>query len=827
LIEFVPVSPRISNLLARRQKAGETGNMPINIERTRIYTDYYKRHEAQYPVLKRAGALYDWCAKCTCEVFDDETIVGNLGPDEVNLNIYVEWIISWIDMCVNDTDEKFREAWQNTGGVYMSDEDRAELQDAMAFWKGRTISDYLSGILPDEIYENCANGTNNFQPPNDFVNMGAKCQGHYIANFNKAVNVGFGEILRQALEKLAAMKGKVFGKDARSHAFYRGVVTVCDGAILLAKRYAEACRKKAEVSPEPRRAELLKMAESLDWIMENPARTYWEGLEVMHLYQLMLSTDAQQHGQSYGRIDQYCGHLLEKDLREGIITPEQAQEYTDAFILKCRNLLCLDIGAVNDRIIELNRSGKNLYHVLGQYQTSTDGLNITIGGTDKEGNDATNEMTKMVLQSYGRLHIADPTIAMRIHDNTPTDVFNLAIESSKRSGGMPQFQNDKIIVPALMSRGLPLDEALNYSIVGCVEPAATGSEWPACGSDGCNSIWSFIGCLVFAINGGVHPRNGTKGVPCKKLYEYETFDEFREAVEEQARYSINWNIVLCNFYEQVYGEYFPCIAASVMMDGCMESGLDATWGGCKYNSAGLTCLGTSNVADSMYAIKKLCFDDKSVSKEDMYNALLNNWEGYEWLRLICVNEVPHYGNDVAAVDEQAHWCLEVFADHLRTLEGPRGNKYNGGTFTMLSHLHVGASTPATPDGRYDGDPLADAISPRQGFDVNGPTAYILSASKLPHGKLSNGDQMNIKFSPSSVEGVDGTDKIRQLIQTYFDLSGMQMQFNVVSTKQLHDAQEHPDEYKNLIVRIAGFSTYFVELSRDTQDDFITRSEQNL
>ncbi len=824
-VSFNPISPRISRLLDRRHSVYE-GNVSINIERSVIYTDYYRKHETQYPVLKRAGAVYEWCSKCSCNIHDDEIIIGSMGPDDINLSIYVEWIVTWLDKCVNDTDEMFRQAWQASGCVYMSDEDRAVLQDVVSYWKGRTISDYLLGVLPDEIWECSANSTNNFTPPNDMVNLGSKCQGHYIGGFDKVVKVGFGAVKRQAEEKLREMHGNVQGNDARSHAFYRGVVIICDAAILLARRYAEACRKKAELSPEPRRSELLQMADSLDWIMENPARTYWEGLEAIHLYQLMLSTDAQQHGESYGRIDQYCGHLLEKELREGTITLEKAQEYTDAFILKCSSLFCLDIGTTNPQIIKMNKEGKTLFNVLGQYQTATDGLNITIGGQDKQGNDATNAMTYAVLQAYARLGLADPTCAIRIHKNTPTALFDLAIESSKISGGMPQFQNDEIIIPALVNRGLAIEDARNYGIVGCVEPSGTGCEWPACGSDGCSSIWSFVGCVVFAINGGVNPTTGAKALPCKKLYEYETFEEFKDAVEAQAKYSLNFNIELCNFYELVYSEYFPVICASTMLEGCVESGRDATWGGCRYNSTGLTCIGTANVADSMVAIKKLCFDTNRVSKQDMYDALLANWKGYENIRDIIQYEMPHYGNDDDEVDQYASWCLSVFADHLRTLTGPRGY-YNGGTFTMLAHLHAGKMTPATPDGRCDGDPLADAISPRQGFDTHGPTSYILSASKLPHKKLSNGDQLNIKFSPLSVQGAEGTKKLRQLIQAYFDLTGMQVQFNVVSTEALHEAQENPDEYKNLIVRIAGFSTYFVELSRDTQDDFIMRTEQSL
>lgn len=826
MFEFPEYSSRIQKLVDKRKWA-DKGHQRLNTERTIIYTDYYKSHLTEYPILKRAGALKAWCEQHKPLVMDEDILVGSLSPDYRSLNFYVEWTTNWLEACVFDTDEKFKEAWQAPGAVQMSDEERVKMQEACEFWKYNNIPAHYAGILPEEVQGLHHNGCNNFECKGGFITMGSKPQGHYIANFDKAVNIGFGAIKEEALTKLELMKGKTFGDNARKHTFYRSVVRVCDGAMILSKRYAQACRDKAEIeNNEERKAELLKMADSLEWIMEHPARTYWEGLQTLLLYQILLSTDAQQHGESYGRIDMYCGHLLEKELREGTITKEQAQEYTDAFILRSADFLCMDVGAPNDAIIELNKKGKSLYSVLGQHMTLTSGLHLTVGGQNKDGTDSTNEMTKMVLIAYGHLHSPDPTAAVRIHQNTPFEVWQLAIESSKRAGGMPQFQNDDVIIPALMERGLSIEDARNYSIVGCVEPAGTGCEWPACGNSGHESIWSLIGAVVFAIHGGVNPKNGATGKPCKKLYEYNDFGEFLTEVKAQAEYYLDWHVTVCNFYEQIYSEQFPCIVASTCMEGCMESGKDATWGGCKYNSTGITCIGIANVADSLMSIKKLVFDDKRVSAREMYDALCANWVGYEELRQVIINEVPHYGNDNDEVDGLANWGMSVFAKHLKECTGPRGH-YCGGTFTMIVHLYFGAITSATPDGRADGDPLADAISPRQGFDKMGPTAYIRSAAKLPHPDLSNGDQLNIRFSPSSVEGDDGCVKLQNLIQTYFDMSGMQVQFNVVSTKQLKEAQKTPDDYQNLVVRIAGFSAYFVELNRDMQDDFITRTEQTL
>lgn len=824
MFQFAPMSERIQAIRAKRDAFSSGKFMSINSERTEIYTNYYKTHENEFPILKRAGALYTWCATKEVNVFDDDIFVGTTGPAQRSLSPYVDWNCRWIPGVVNGDDETFKKAWQSENSIYMSFEQREVFREAYEFWKDRTVSKMVEGALTDDFWDAVGNGCLLNIPKGEGPRgVSGIAQGHYIGNFNKAINVGFGEVRRQALEKIEELRGKVFGKKAKNNIFYHAVVRVCDGAILLSKRYAEACRKKAETAVGARKAELLSMADSLDWIMEKPARTFWEGLQAAIFYQLLLSTDAQQHGQSIGRIDQYTGYLLEKQLQENTISDELAQEYADAFILKLSDIIVLPSADTN-RVLSLMENGMNIYSSIYNGLTPTAGIALTLGGMKPDGTDATTPATYKFLQTYGRIMFPDPTVALRVHKNTPDDVWRLGIESSKRCGGIPQIQNDELIIPMLMDLGLSLEDARDYSIVGCVEPAGTGNEWPACGCTGSESIWNMVNVVLITINGGVNPRTGKMAKPCKKLYEYESFEEFQEAFKEEMQYLLDWNMSYANTFEMVYSHYFPCIAASTLMEGCMEKGLDVTEGGAKYNRIGLTAIGTANVGDSLMAIKKLCFDDKTVSTRELYDALQNNWEGYEQLRQTIINEVPHYGNDNDEVDALASWALKLFADIMTNGEGPRGN-YSGGTFTMTAHIYSGSVTPATPDGRKAGDPLADAISSRQGFDKNGPTAYLRSAAKLPHRALTNGDQLNIRFSPSSVEGDAGAEKLKQLIRAYFALGGMQVQFNVVSSEALHEAQDKPDEYQNLIVRIAGFSTYFVSLDKKTQDDFIMRTEQ--
>ena len=831
MFEWPPVSDRIAKILKEKDAFTQGSSITLNTERTKLYTDYYKTHMHLHPLLRRAGAIYYWAENREINVWEDDIFVGSPGPEKRMISTSIEWGARWIPNVIEE--DTFKAAWQSGGNVYMSEAQRDSLVEAYDFWKDNDILKVIQGVVTDDVWSAVGNGgcfgsgfpgTSN----EDYFGLGGISQGHYIGNFNKVVNTGFAAVKNEALRIIEEHKGKIFGDWAKKHIFYHAVVTVCDAAMLLSKRYAEACRKTAERAADTvRRAELSKMADSLEWIMENPARTYWEGLQAMILYQIMQLSDAQQHAQSMGRVDKYIEHLLENQLKSGTLTIPQAQELTDAFVLRLTDIMtCFIFYLSNQRIIDLNKTGGNLYSSLYEGAVPSGHNVITLGGCTPEGIDDSNLATRLFLQTLGRLKLPDPTVALRVGDYTPDDIWQLGIESGKLAGGIPQFQNDEVIIPMLMKWGLSREDAYNYSIVGCVEPAGTGNEWPASGNTGGESVWNMMEIMQLVIHGGVNPRTGVTALPCKKLYEYDSFDELKETFAREMKYCLDWSVSFASMYELAYSANFPCVLASALIDGCMESGRDATEGGAKYNRTGLTACGTANVADSLMALKKLCFDDKTVSLRDMYDALLADWEGYEDLRNTIINDVPHYGNDEKEVDDLASWALGLFAEIMSGLNGPRG-RYCGGTFTMISHVPFGASLSATPDGRKSGQPIADAISPRQGFDKKGPTAYLRSAAQLPHSMLANGDQMNIRLSPSCVRGEDGTQKLKDLMRTYFELGGMQMQFNVVSTDDLRAALSDPMAYKDLVVRIAGFSTYFVALTKDVQMDFITRTEQNV
>ncbi|MBF7095616.1 glycyl radical protein [Alkalibacter mobilis] len=816
MFKFAPVSPRINTLMEKRLAANK-GRTILDAERTQIYTEYYKVHESEPIMLKRAHCLYEWCSRKTILVEDEDIFVGQIGRTYRSLNSFVEWDATWLYEATHDDDTSFKKAWQGSDSfAYMSDSDREIFREASEYWLDKSLSARYVESIPPILQKFQGNGCSDFfaRKPN----LGGVPQGHYCPNFQKIISIGFGGIKKEIQNKMDDLQGKIYGKDAYKFLFYQSADIVCDAAILFSKRYAEECNKQAQNHTDPvRKAELKRMANSLNWIMENPARTAWEALQTVILYQIMLIADGQQHGLSQGRIDQYAGWFAEEELSAGTLTLEELQDYSDAFYLK-----------LNDNLIQVRMSSNDMLSKMYSgkgYSYNSGGHHFTLGGVKKDGSDASNALTRCMLNTTGRMFLADPSVDIRIHKNTPSDVWELAIESSKACGGVPSFENDDLIIPMLVKRGRSLEDARDYCIIGCVEPSGSGNEWSASGGPGSEVFFNLLGPVIMAIHNGKNPLTGFDGgLKTGYLYDYVTFEDFKSAFEAQLKYFLDWQITGGNCFELMYSQYFPAIVASTTMDNCVETGKDALQGGCKYNSTGLTGCGIGNVADSLMAIKKLCFDDKIVTTRELYDALIANWEGYEDLHQQITFDIPHYGNDIDEVDQLGVWAMKLANDHVSAATNPRGGNWAFGTFTMTVHVDYGSKTDATPDGRKRGEALAEAISSRQGFDRSGVISYLNTVTKLPQNILGNGDQMNLRFSPSCVSGKEGVEKLRHLISTYFDEGGMEVQFNVVDTQTLYKAQENPDDYRNLIVRIAGFSVYFVEMPKVLQDDFISRTE---
>lgn len=815
----IPISERIQKLKAKRECINK--DMRLNFERNRIITDYYRNHENEYPVLKRAGFLYEWCATRKINIDDDDIFLGDGGPQCRTVHFDIEQTSqSWFRSCFGDTDERFRAAWQVPGSVWVDDEDREWILEAADYWKDKDIAATARGLFPPEFFENAG----------PFLeHLAGSYPGHFNPNYERAVTVGFGAVRRTAMEKLEEIRKHTTADNVRSELFYRAIIKVCDGMILMSKRYAEACRKKAETAPTPeRRAELLKMADSCDWIIENPARNLWEGLQTILFYQYLLIADGTHWADSPGLIDSFLGPLLEKDLETGALSHEQAQELFDAFLLQIGNQIIMFPKPTNDQLIEAHQNGKTFFDLQGGAQNIAAGSLITIGGLKEDGTGDYNLATEMILLSYYRLRVAEPSLALRINKHAPDRIWDLGIACSIRSGGMPQFNNDEVIIQTMLDKGVPLEDARRYAIFGCVEPAISGKEWSMaanCGGFGGGA--SLIDILQYVIYGNVNPMTGAEGMlSCKKLYEYESFEELQAEFERQIKHYIDYQARLYHFAALVFNHEWPCLSASVMTEGCLESGKDVTWGGAKYNGMGSMFSAVGTVADSLMTIKKLCFDDKTVSTKELYDALRANWEGYEMLRQRILNEVPFYGNDHEEPDSLMQWFTNFYADHYNSRPGVNNGTNNCGALDLY-WVAAGKRTWATPDGRKAGDPLSHSSDPRQDAVKNGPLAYVKSVAKLPWDKMRCGGAINLRLDANSVRSEDARSKIRKLIKSYFEMGGIQFHFTVADTEVLRAAQKNPQDYQDLIVRIAGFSAYFTHLPFDVQENYIARYEIGL
>ena len=821
MYEFRPVTERA---WAFREKVRER-SFRVDSERSMIVTAFYKQHENLAPILRIPMALKEVCEKMTVRVEDGELLVANRSRYFEGSRSLVEWSgIGWAPVAAETG------AWKKgEDGCYhnppeeelrccISQEDMDNLLSIRDYWKGRLIGDVALAWAPEAYYEQVALNVSSY---NDRIAPMGFSYGHLIPGYKNIIKKGYGAIRAQAQAWMDVHQNDLMGENMEKYLFYQSVVIACDAAITLHHRYADKCRERAAEAgcTAERRADLLKMADGLDNIAEKPARTFWEAVQSILLYQNLLTLEGVHPAVACGRVDQFTWPLLEKELAAGAITLGEAQEIIDFFMLKVESFFAA--GNAPAAVQQITGVGNTYMHV-------------TIGGVKPEdGSDASNPVTYMILESLCRLKIHDPTTSLRIHSGTPEKLWQLAIETSRRIGGLPLLQNDEVIIPGMMKeRGFSLEDARDYGIIGCQEVVGNGNDYPApSGVHPPHTGLSYGIVLAMALNDGKNPMNGAQ---CKYhtgyLYEMESIEQVRAAVRGLADYLTRSFVAVQNYTEYLAAYHHPHALLSLAIDGCMESGVDVSSGGARYNAFGGTATGLATIADALSTIKYMCFDKKKCTTRELYDAVMANWEGYEELRQTILGEVPHFGNDDDYADEEMKWACTLYYDMCKQSSIKRGGKVigqTGGLYGASNHVAQGYDTWATPDGRKAGEPIADAASPAQSRDKNGPTAVFRSETKIGQGRFMDGVAVNVRIHPSVLSREDGIQKLIAMTQAYFAQGGMEVQYNVVSTETMRAAQETPEEYRDLIVRIAGYSAYFVELNRDCQNDVISRSENML
>ncbi len=815
MYQFRPVTERMKVMHERVRDR----YFQVDSERSVIITNAYKKYENVVPVIQNALVFKAICEEMTVRVEDYEILVANStkyfcgtrgNPRWGGGDIYVKlvddgvWKMGEDGYYHNPDTDELR--------MFMSPEDYEALKEIGSYWKGRTINALASAWQPEGYDELNRLGVRSFGANMPIAIMPA---GHSTPGYGKILSMGYGAIRQQARDWLDAHRNDLMGDDLEKSLFYQSVEIVCSGAITLLKRYGHACREKAEQCEDPeRKAELLSMGDDLIWISENPVRTYRQACQAALLYEVLVALSGVGDIGSFGRFDQYTWPYLKADLDAGRITMDQAQEITDCFFMKVNSFYNGGVGP--------------LTVIVGIGNTY---LHTTIGGVDPDtGLDASNPVTYMVLETLGRLHLHDPTISLRVNRNTPDRLWECAIEVNRLVGGLPLYQNDDVIIPGAMRElGFSLRDARDYALIGCQEITGSGNDYAAGnGTTPPEAYTQYSTILVMALNDGKNPYNGEQcTLHTGYLYDMKSLDEVKEAWKKLATYVLKAQVSIENYVEYLFMYHDQHPILSISMEGCMENGKDVVCGGAKYNSFGSTAVGLATVADSLTTIQYMCFDKKLCTTRELYDAYMANWEGHEPLRQRILAEVPHYGNADPYADAQMKWAIDTYYDICRQCSSSRSRVFKGGMYSAASHVAQGYTTWATPDGRLAGKPIADAASPAQGRDHCGPTAVLASALCFEHGKFMNGLALNIRIHPSAFSRPDGVDKLRQLTQAYMEQGGMEVQYNIVSSETMRAAQADPDTFRDLVVRIAGYSAYFIELSLDCQNDLISRTENNL
>ena len=779
----------------------------MDAERSRIVTDYYRSHPNQPPMLLRAGVFRALLSEVTVRVEPDELLVGNLGKYYRGCPFAVEYDgASWL---IDELREgRFDERTAADGQALMRQEDRDYFLDPAfgEYWRDHKLSACVDGYMPEGFEKVVQGGVLPYIPEGNCRSP----HGHYNANYEKAINRGFGAIREEASAALQAQRENIASADIDKMHFYRAVIEVSEAMIIYAGRYGDECERQAALcGDETRRQELLNMADGLHHIMRFPARTLQEAMQVILLYHYALSLDGSLIGLTIGRVDQMLAPFYENDIAQGRLDKDGAQELMDCFFLK---------------LTEFTMSGSVPF--MQFYGAYTSNQRLTLSGRKKDGSDATNEVTYLCLRSAGRLQLHDPTISLCVHRDSPAELIEAGLETNKRVGGVPTFENTDLIIDVLHKSGRSLEDARNFCTVGCVELSSSGCEFGNISGPFSRSFFNLSNLLLQAINDGVNPMNGKQaGLQTGTLADMHSFQDVLNAFEKQFHFFMDWQNALFILLEKAGNARMPLPAASATIDGCMESGKDMVYGGAKYNSTGLATHGIGTVVDSLLAIRYLVFDKKVCTGRELLDAVCADWKGAEELRLAAEKRAPKFGNGDADADALAAWVSDLFTQRVNRMHGPRG-RYRAGIYSAGGNLATGRATWATPDGRHSYEVVSDGASPTHGADKNGPLAVLRSVAALKPENYPNGLQFCIRFHTSCFEGAGGNDKFRAMLETFFREGGMQLQTNIMDAATLRAAQEHPENYPDLVVRVAGFSAYFIELHRELQNDIIQRTDHS-
>jgi len=766
----------------------------ISVERAKLLTGFYKDIGVEIlsqPMRRALFFKYLMENKTVC-INAGELIVGERGTSPRATPTFPE-------ICCHTIDEL--EILNSRKKVfYTVDEDTKKLyrEKIIPYWKGKAIREKVFSEMTNEWKAAYKSGI--------FTEfMEQRAPGHtalddkiYLKGF-----LGFKQDIQESLDSLDYLND--------ADAYYKkeqlSAMAICaDAIIIYVERHAQKISELAQVESDPiRKQELEKMAEICNRVPANPPKTFWEALQTYWFTHVGVITELNTWDAiSPGRLDQHVYPFYKIDLEEGRLTVEEARELLQCFWIKFNNQ-----PAPPKVGVTAQESG-----------TYNDFALISLGGKKQDGSDGVNELSYLILDVLDEMRLVQPHCCIQLSQKNPDRFLKRAAEINRTGSGQPSIFNADAVTQELIRQGKSIEDARNGGTSGCVETGAFGKE-----NYNLTGYFNMMKVLEVTLFNGVDPRTGEKiGLETGDPAEFTSFDEIIDAYKKQLNHFINIKIRGNNVIERIYAVHMPTPFLSLLIDDCIKNGRDYHDGGARYNTSYIQGVGLGSITDSQAALKYNVFDKKNLTMKQLINVLKENFEGQEKIRLRLLNKTSKYGNDDDYADDIMRMLFEVYFNAIDGRKNTKGGTYHINLLPTTVHVYFGSVVGATPDGRFAGEPLSEGVSPVQGADRNGPTAVIKSVAKIDHIR-TGGTLLNQKFTPQILEGENGINKLSHLVRSYFKLNGHHIQFNVVNVDTLRAAQQNPEKYQNLIVRVAGYSDYFSNLSKSLQDEIIARTEQ--
>ena len=807
-LDLNTLSPRIR---AHKESLIHIVQPPVCTERARHYTEAYQAHLARPLPVRRALALAHHLAERTLWIRHDELIVGNQASQVRAAPLFPEYTVGWIEKEIDELAER------PGAGFAVSEADKQVIHGLTPFWRGQTVQDRCFGMFTDEQKALLESGI--IKAEGNMTSGDA----HLAVNFEELLGKGLAGLQTRVSERRGRLDLADWA-DLQKEQFLQGVAITLDAVSAHIERYADLAREMARQEPRTERCEeLLQIAANCAHIAHQPPETFWQALQLCYFIQLILQIESNGHSVSFGRMDQYLYPWYRREVElEETLPRERAIELLQSCWLKL-----LEVNKIRSGTHSKASAGSPLYQ------------NVTIGGQnwrDGEASDAVNGLSYAILESCGQLRSTQPNLSVRYHAGMSEDFLDACIQVIRCGFGMPAFNNDEIVIPEFIRLGVSVEDAHHYAAIGCIETAVPGKWGYRCTG---MSFINFARILLAALDGGRDATTGQVFLPQSETLRDGSFGAFEEVMarwDEQVRYFTRKSIEIDCVVDSVLEAQAHDILCSALVDDCIERGKTIKQGGAVYDWVSGLQVGIANLGNSLAAIKRLVFEQGVIDQAVLAEALEQDFAGLsgELLRQRLANAAPKYGNDQDEVDLLLVRAYQSYIDELRGLHntrfgrGPIGGTYYAGTSSISANVPFGAATMATPDGRHAKTPLAEGASPASGSDRLGPTAVFNSLGKLPTAAILGGVLLNQKLSPASLENERDKAKLMSLLRTFFEVhKGWHVQYNIVSREILLAAKAHPDQYRDLVVRVAGYSAFFTALSPDAQDDIIARTEHSL